>query len=72
MTRSRRMDLSVIARAGERRLRAHQTAQLALDTIADECIAAGDLANVKLAAQLSGVSRGALIKRIQVRREATT
>jgi len=69
---TRRMDLSAIAMAGDRRLRAHATAQTALDTIADECIAAGDLANVKLAAQLSGVSRGALIKRIQARREATT
>jgi len=71
MTRSRRMDLRVIARAGAERERAHEAAQTALDTIADECIAAGDLANVKLAAKLSGVSRGALIKRIQARREAT-
>lgn len=65
-----RMDLRSIARAGATRDRGLKSAKDALDAVADECIAAGERVNVKLAAQTAGVSRGALIKRIATRREA--
>lgn len=67
-TTDRRMDLRLIARAGAARKAALERADDRLDAIADELIACGERANVRLAAEVAGVSRGALIRRIASRR----
>lgn len=64
----RRMDLRLLARAGEELERRRREEEELVDGIADELIAAGDLANIALASKLTGVSRSTLYRRIEVRR----
>lgn len=60
----RRMELPRIAKAGERRKAFLEAADRELDKIVAELHAAGDLANVKLAAELAGVPRSTLYRRL--------
>lgn len=69
MTRQR-MDLQKVAKAGERRRRALQRAEAEVDLIADELLAV-ERPNVSLAAELTGVARTTLYRRMQTRRPRT-
>jgi len=64
----RLMDLRLIGFAGHRRDQALTAAELELDAIADELIAAGDRANIVAAAKVAGVSRTTLYRRMALRR----
>lgn len=63
------MDLRKIAKAGKVRERALALAEQETDRIADELLAAGERANLNLAATLSGISRTTLYRRMRARRE---
>jgi len=63
----RRMDLRAIGFAGHRRDAAIAEAAHELELIIDELVAAGDLANVSLAAKLAGVSRTTIYARLAER-----
>jgi hypothetical protein len=69
-TGGRRMDLRVIGFAAARREQRLAEAEAELGTIVDELIAAGDFANVELAARLAGVSKGTLYRRLAARQAA--
>lgn len=66
-----RMDLRVIARAGERRRAFLSAADGELDKIVSELIAAGELANVKLAGELAEIPRSTLYRRLYAVRNTT-
>ena len=68
-TNPRRMDLRRITQAGVAHKIAMTEADQWLNVVADELLDAGPLANVKLAAQLSGFARTTLTRRM-VKRSA--
>lgn len=61
----RPMDLRRIGFAGHRREQALKTAEAELDAIVDELLAAGPRANISLAANLAGVARTTLYRRLE-------
>ena len=69
---ARRMNLATIAKAGDARRKALERADDRLTAIADEVIAAGDQANVSLAAETARVDRSVLVRRIKARREGSS
>lgn len=70
---NRHMDLRAIGFAGDRRAKLLDAAEEELTKIVDEVIEAGDNANIRLAARVSGVPRRTLYRRLQAReREGST
>lgn len=67
----RRMDLRLIGFAGARRGELLADAEAEVERVVDELEAAGDYANVELAARLLGVGKGLLYRRLAARAEAS-